>query len=106
MTEIQSIEPKLKPLAPAAIARGTVLSERPMSPSDIAKVIIRRCLRAKIPCYTPHSFRVTAITEFLKNGGKIEDAKNLARHESITTTALYDRREMQSSLDQIWRIKI
>ena len=53
-----------------------------------------------------HSFRATGITEYLKNGGKLEIAQQMANHESSRTTGLYDRRDDQVSLDEIERIVI
>ena len=48
----------------------------------------------------------TDITEYLKNGGKIEVAQQMANHESISTTSLYDRRNDQVKLDEVERILI
>ena len=53
-----------------------------------------------------HSFRATGITEYLKNGGKLEVAQQMANHESARTTGLYDRRADQVSLDEVERIVI
>ena len=35
-----------------------------------------------------HSFRATRITEYLRNGGKLEIAQQMANHESTRTTGL------------------
>ncbi|MEQ8204074.1 MAG: tyrosine-type recombinase/integrase [Smithellaceae bacterium] len=59
--------------------------------------------RTKIGC---HSFRATGITEYLRNGGKLEVAQQMANHESARTTGLYDRRNDQISLDEVERIVI
>ena len=65
----------------------------------------RRALQAgiatKIGC---HSFRATGITNYLKNGGRLEVAQQMAGHESSRTTGLYDRRGDEISLDEIERI--
>jgi integrase len=53
-----------------------------------------------------HSFRATGITEYLRNGGKLEVAQQMANHESARTTGLYDRRNDQVSLDEVERILI
>lgn len=53
-----------------------------------------------------HSFRATGITEYLRNGGKLEIAQQMANHESARTTGLYDRRNDQVSLDEVERIVI
>ncbi|WP_181319779.1 hypothetical protein [Nitrosovibrio sp. Nv4] len=33
-----------------------------------------------------HSFHATVITEYLRNGGKLEVAQQMAAHESVRTT--------------------
>lgn len=60
-------------------------------------------IRTKIGC---QSFRATGITEYLRNGGKLEIAQQMANHESARTTGLYDRRQDQVSLDEVERILI
>jgi len=60
-------------------------------------------VRTKIGC---HSFRATGITEYLRNGGKLEIAQQMANHESARTTGLYDIRNDQVSLDEVERILI
>ena len=54
----------------------------------------------------PVCFRATGITEYLRNGGKLEVAQQMANHESARTTGLYDRRNDQVSLDEVERILI
>jgi integrase/recombinase XerD len=61
------------------------------------------CIETKIGC---HTFRATGITAYLKNGGKLEIAQQMAAHESVRTTALYDRRNDEVSLDEVERIRI
>ena len=54
-----------------------------------------------------HSFpRATGVTEYLKNGGKLEIAQQMANHENARTTGLYDRRNDQVSLDEVEPIVI
>lgn len=53
-----------------------------------------------------HTFRATGITAYLKNGGTIERAANMANHSSTRTTQLYDRRPDDVTLDEIERIAI
>ena len=50
--------------------------------------------------------RATGITTYLKNGGKVEVAQQIAGHESARTTGLYDRRDDEVSLDEVERIVI
>jgi integrase len=53
-----------------------------------------------------HSFRTTGITEYLRNGGKLEIAQQMASHESSRTTGLYDGRNDDLSLDEVETIVI
>jgi integrase len=53
-----------------------------------------------------HTFRATGITAYLKNGGKLEIAQQMANHESARTTGLYDRRSDELSLDEVQKIGI
>jgi site-specific recombinase XerD len=83
------------------------ITDRPMAQADAYRMIRRRAADAGI--YTKignHSFRATGITEYLRNGGKVEVAQQMANHESARTTGLYDRRNDQVSLDEVERIVI
>ncbi len=90
-----------------ARGRTNELSGKPLSQADAYRMIGRRAgdagIRTKICC---HSFRATGITEYLRNGGKLEVAQQMANHESARTTGLYDRRNDQVSLDEVERILI
>ena len=90
-----------------ATGRSAALSSRPMSQSDVWRMIGRRAsqagIKTRIGC---HTFRATGITEYLRNGGKLEIAQQMANHESARTTGLYDRRNDQVSLDEVERILI
>jgi site-specific recombinase XerD len=83
------------------------LTERPMRQADVYRMIRRRAadagIETRIGC---HTFRATGITEYLRNGGKLEVAQQMANHESARTTGLYDRRNDQVSLDEVERILI
>ena len=76
------------------------LSERPMAQADAFRMVGRRAdaasIRTHIGC---HNFRATGITEYFRNGGKLEIAQQMANHESARTTGLYDRRSDQVNLD-------
>lgn len=90
-----------------ATKRGGQLTDRPMSQPDAYRMIRRRAAQAGIWTQVGnHSFRATGITEYLKNGGKLEIAQQMANHESARTTGLYDRRDDQVSLDEVERILI
>ena len=100
-------QPAAKPGSFAVAGRSATLSGTPMSQSDVWRMIGRRAdqggIKAKIGC---HTFRVSGITEYLRNGGKLEVAQQMANHESARTTGLYDRRNDQVSLDEVERILI
>ncbi len=70
-------------------------------------MIKRRALDAGLPDEVAcHSFRGTGITEYLRNGGTLEIAAQIAGHESTRTTQLYNRSRDELSLDEIERIHI
>ena len=60
-------------------------------------------IKTKIGNYT---YRATGITAYLRSGSKLEIAQQIAAHESLRTTGLYDRRDDDVSLDEIERIGI
>jgi site-specific recombinase XerD len=73
-----------------------------MSQADAYFMIRRRAAAAGIATKIGnHTFRATGITEYLRNGGKLEVAQQMANHESARTTGLYDRRNDQVSLDEV-----
>ena len=94
-------------LFPTVHLRTACFTDRPMSQADVYRMVRRRAWRAgiqtRIGC---HTFRATGITEYLRNGGKLEIAQQMANHESARTTGLYDRRNDQVSLDEVERILI
>jgi site-specific recombinase XerD len=95
------------PLFRTMHGRTGQFSDKPMTQADAYRMIRRRAadvgIRTKIG---NHSFRATGITEYLRNGGKLEIAQQMANHESARTTGLYDRRTDQVSLDEVERIVI
>jgi integrase len=95
------------PLFPSAIRGGRDLSTRHMHQNHLAEMLERRAIDAGLsPTITPHVLRATAITEFLKAGGRLENAQRLARHERIATTALYDRRQWEVAHAETWRLSL
>ncbi|NTG88190.1 tyrosine-type recombinase/integrase [Agrobacterium rhizogenes] len=88
--------------------RGTSeLSGDSLLQSDAYRLVQRRAVAAGIDtAVCNHTFRATGITAYLKNGGTLEKAANIANHSSTRTTQLYDRRDDDVSLDEIERILI
>ena len=82
---------------------AAVLTEQPMDQKDAWRMIRRRAAAAGIAApIGNHSFRATGITNFLENGGSLENAQDMAAHASPRTTRLYDRRRTGSSRPR-WR---
>ena len=83
------------------------LTTSAMWQQDAYRMIQRRAKAAGIKTKIGnHTFRATGITAYMKNGGKLETAQQIANHESPRTTKLYDRREEEISLDEVERIGI
>ena len=98
---------KKTPLFRSARGKTKTLTENPMARGDVYRMIRRRARDAGIQ--TPigrHSFRATGITAYLKNGGRLELAQQVAGHESARTTGLYDRRDEEITLDEVERVVI
>jgi integrase len=95
------------PLFRSAIGKTRKLSTASMTRVDAYRMIKRRAkdamLETPINC---HTFRATGITDYLKNGGRIEVAQRMAGHSNAKTTGLYDRRVDDISLDEVERIAI
>lgn len=95
------------PLFRSAIGRSGQLSSNGMTQPDVYRMIRRRAAAAgigtKIGC---HTFRATGITAYLKNGGRLEVAQQIAAHKSSRTTGLYDRRGDEISMSEVERIVI
>ena len=90
------------------IGRGTgILTETPLPQANAYAMIQRRAETAGIDTVVCcHTFRATGITAYLKNGGTLEKAAQMANHSSTRTTQLYDRRSDEVSLDEVERILI
>jgi integrase len=70
-------------------------------------MIKRRARAAGLPpAICCHSCRASGITAYLKNGGTVEKAQQIAAHESPKTTKLYDRTADNITLDEIEKIGI
>ncbi len=95
---------KKSPLFPTLYRRQT-LSEEPLPRHKAWQMIKRRAKAAGLSTTTsPHSWRGSGITEYLRNGGTLETAQKIAAHESSRTTKLYDRSQGEITLDEIERI--
>lgn len=88
------------------VSRHGELTDRRLLPREALAMVKRRSAAAGIGRrICNHSFRATGITNFLHNGGALENAQAIAAHESPRTTKLYDRTRDEISLDEIERVR-
>ncbi|MDX1927986.1 MAG: tyrosine-type recombinase/integrase [Pirellulaceae bacterium] len=98
---------KSEPLFRTVRGKTNLLTELPMSRGDISRLVKRRCRKAGLSFrISPHSFRVTTITDLLSQGSPLEDVQYLAGHADPRTTRLYDRRKRQVTRNIVERISI
>jgi integrase len=84
-----------------AVNRRRRLTDRRLSETDVLPMIKRRSDAGGVPDGTCcHTFRATGITAYLENGGTLENAQQIACHESPRTTKLYDRSNDTLTLDE------
>lgn len=90
-----------------SLDRTRRLTDRRLHRHEVLAMIKRRARGAGLSETTCcHTFRATGITTYLENGGTIENAQQIAAHESPRTTKLYDRTNDVISLDEIERILV
>jgi integrase/recombinase XerD len=101
------VDAKDRPLFRASNGKTRRLGEGPMSSKTICELVKRRLRDAGLPLrLSPHSFRVTAITDLLTQGVPLEDVQYLAGHAEPRTTGLYDRRQKRVTRNIVERISI
>ena len=96
------------PLFRTMAGRSGQLTGNALWQQDAYRMIQRRAKEAGIKTKIGnHTFRATGITAYLKNPqARLEVAQQIAGHESIRTTKLYDRRADEITLDEVERIGI
>lgn len=95
------------PLFRTVRGRSGELTSKSMLQSDVWRMIRRRTTAAGIETdVCCHTCRATDITTFLTLGGKLEVAQQMAAHESIRTTTLYDLRTNEVSFEDVMRVGI
>jgi len=53
-----------------------------------------------------HTFRATGLTEYMRNGGDLIKAQQMAAHASTRTTNMYIHVEDELTLDEVERVQI
>jgi integrase/recombinase XerD len=100
-------EAKKTPLFRSARGRTGELTDTSMHRIGVWRMIGRRARAAGIDAeMCCHTFRATGLTNFLVNGGTLENAQAMADHSSPRTTQLYDRTGDVITLDEVERIAI
>ena len=95
------------PLFRTAFRRTCKLTDHGMYVVDVCRMVKRRLNDASLPTLlSPHSFRVTTITDLLEQGVPLEDVQRLAGHADPRTTRLYDRRQKKITRNIVERISI
>ncbi len=98
---------KETPLFRTAHRKSGLLTATSMSGVDVCRMVKRRLRDAGLPTrLSPHSFRVTTITDLLEQGVPLEDVQRLAGHADPRTTRLYDRRDKTITRNIVERISI
>jgi site-specific recombinase XerD len=101
------VDEKKGPLSRAATKGRSGFSTREWDRSLACRMVKRRCVQAGLgDVFSCHTFRATGITEYLKAGGSLENAQQIAGHSSASTTKLYDRRQEEVGRDELLRIVI
>lgn len=99
--------PKDTALFQSAMKRKRQLTGKAIYINDICRMMKRRLKDIGLPLlYSPHSFRVTTITDLLTQGVPLEDVQRLAGHADPRTTRLYDRRDRKITRNIVERISV
>jgi integrase/recombinase XerD len=100
-------EAKDRPLFRASNGRTKKLTAGPLTSKRICELVKRRLKDAGLPKrLSPHSFRVTGITDLLVPSGPLGDVQYLTGHSSPRTTKLYDRWQKKVTRNIVERISI
>jgi integrase/recombinase XerD len=95
------------PLFRAADGKRKALTLSPYRSHSMRQMMKRRLEDAGLPdLFSPHSFRVTVVTDLLNQNVPLEDVQYLAGHSSPTTTRVYDRRRRKVTRNIVERISI
>ncbi len=95
------------PLFRAADGKRKQLTAAGLRAHSMRQMLKRRLSDAGLPhLFSPHSFRVTVVTDLLKQNVPLEDVQYLAGHSNPRTTQIYDRRRRRVTRNIVERISI
>ena len=78
-----------------------------MTGIDICRMTKRRLKTAGLPGhFSPHSFRVTTVTDLLEQDVSLEEVQYLAGHSDPRTTRIYDRPRRKLTRNIVERISL
>lgn len=81
--------PRDTPLFRSALRRTGTLRTNPMTAVDMCRMVKRRLRDAGLPTrLSPHSFRVTTVTDLLTQGVSLEDVQYLAGYGELSITGV------------------
>ncbi len=87
--------------------KSKTLTRNPMTGIDICRMMKRHLKSAGLPGhFSPHSLRVTTVTDLLEQNVPLEDVQYLAGHADPRTTRIYDRRRRKVTRNIVERISI
>jgi integrase/recombinase XerD len=90
-----------------AYLKTKTLTKNAMTGIGICRMMKRRLKAAGLPGhFSPHSFRVTTVTDLLEQNVPLEDVQYLAGHSDPRTTRIYDRRRRKVTRNIVERISI
>jgi integrase/recombinase XerD len=91
----------------AAAAKRKKLTDAGYAAHSMRQMLKRRRVDAGLPhLFSPHSFRVTVVTDLLKQNVPLEDVQYLAGHSNPKTTQIYDRRRRRVTHNIVERISV
>ena len=97
----------ISPLFRSAVRRTRRITQNGLTADDMARMVKRRLRDAGLSLrLSPHSFRVTTITDLLEQGVPLADVQYLAGHADPRTTRLYDRRQRRVTRNIVERISV
>lgn len=93
------------PLFRSASGKSGRLTGKPITGVDVCRLVKRRLAEAGLPTHlSPHSFRVAAASDLLRQSVPLEDVQFLLGHSDSRTTQLYDRRQRSVTRNIVERI--
>jgi site-specific recombinase XerD len=85
---------------------GHLVTGKGLSAQAVRNIIVRRAEEAGVKHCTPHDLRRSFVSDLLAAGVDLATVSNMAGHESIDTTARYDRRGEEAKRQGATRLHV